>query len=713
MADRLASIMPSLISVEQRGFIKDRQIKNCICLASEVANILDKKSYGGNRALKIDVTKVFDTLEWPFLLHVLRAFGFNDTFCQWIEVILNSATMSVSVNGALQGYFQCSRGVRKSDPSSPLLFCLAEDVLSKHISKLVEDNKLQKIQASREIWIPSYCFYADDIMVYCTGRKKNLQHLKEIFISYAIYSGQHVSAGKSTIFCGAMSQDMMQVLAQSIGFSTGSLPFMYLGIPIFKGRPKKIHFQSLVDKIKNKLAAWKAILLSYAGRAQLIRFVLHSMLVYSITTHSLPSSLIKELEAWFRNFLWSRDVSKRKLVHVAWHKVCRPVSEGGLNIRSLATLNDASNLKLCWDLLQSSDPRAIILRARVLRGNKCINHHIHSSIWSGLKNEFQIVLDNSQILIGNGLNTNFWLDIWCGSQCLADACNIPGAWHAFLNANAAAFIQNHQWSIPLQVLDFCPNLSSIVHIVVLPSVDIEDRRVWCKSTDGDLSLKEAYAFKYKNLNPLDWTKIFLVYRHSPSEIDTTTTWRSAVTLIKAQAQLSGSSTNLTFHNSADNFRILKLFDVPIHLSRPMRLKEIFWSPPLDSWVKANTDGAAVNVNSACGVSGALRAIEIAQQYNWNHLWLETDSSLVVKAFNNLASIPWSLQNRWFNCRAYIRQIHFLITHVYREANSCADLLANEGLFVDGYQAFIDLPQNLTSSVLSNKLGKPNFRFTHF
>lgn len=113
---------------------------------------------------------------------------------------------------------------------------------------------------------------------------------------------------------------------------------MYLGIPIFKGKPKKIHFQTLVDKIKNKLVSWKAILLSYVGRARLIHSVLQSMLVYSITTYSWPSSLIKELEVWFINFLWSRDVSKRKLVHVAWYKVCRPVPEGGLNIRSLATL---------------------------------------------------------------------------------------------------------------------------------------------------------------------------------------------------------------------------------------------------------------------------------------------------------------------------------------------------------------------------------------
>lgn len=185
-----------------------------------MVNILNKKSYGGKIALKIDVTKAFDTLKWPFLLQVLKAFGFNDTFFRWIEVILNSTSMFFLSMEPCMVYLQCSRGVRQGDPLSPLLFCLAEDVLSRHISKLVQEDKLQKIQASRGSWIPSHCCYADEIMVYCTSRKKNLQHLKELFISYAIYSGQHVSAANSTIFCGAMLHDRMKVLAHFIGFSS-------------------------------------------------------------------------------------------------------------------------------------------------------------------------------------------------------------------------------------------------------------------------------------------------------------------------------------------------------------------------------------------------------------------------------------------------------------------------------------------------------------
>jgi hypothetical protein len=81
MAVRLAIILPNIVPKEQRGFIRGRNIKDCIALTSEAINLLDKKCFGGNLALKIDVSKAFDTLDWGFLMNVLRGFGFNETFC--------------------------------------------------------------------------------------------------------------------------------------------------------------------------------------------------------------------------------------------------------------------------------------------------------------------------------------------------------------------------------------------------------------------------------------------------------------------------------------------------------------------------------------------------------------------------------------------------------------------------------------------------------
>lgn len=58
----------------------------------------------------IDFTKAFDTVEWDFLFRVLRAFGFNQTLVGWIKSIIESAYLSLLVNGKVVGLFQYSRG---------------------------------------------------------------------------------------------------------------------------------------------------------------------------------------------------------------------------------------------------------------------------------------------------------------------------------------------------------------------------------------------------------------------------------------------------------------------------------------------------------------------------------------------------------------------------------------------------------------------------
>lgn len=53
--------------------------------------------------LKIDIRKAFDTLEWDILLAILHSFGFSGKFCDWILSILESARISILINGSTQG----------------------------------------------------------------------------------------------------------------------------------------------------------------------------------------------------------------------------------------------------------------------------------------------------------------------------------------------------------------------------------------------------------------------------------------------------------------------------------------------------------------------------------------------------------------------------------------------------------------------------------
>jgi len=202
IADRLATIMPAITSVQQRGFFRGRSIKDCICLTSKAINVLHRKSFGGNLALKVDIAKALDTLDWSFLSRVLKSFGFNDLFCKWIQSILSFAKLSILINGKLHGFFSYSKGVRQGDPLAPLLFCLAEEVLSRSITKIVREGKLKFFNGSRNNHVPSHILYADDIMIFCKGTNSNIQTLIDLFFQYSKVSGQFVNPHKSSIYAG-------------------------------------------------------------------------------------------------------------------------------------------------------------------------------------------------------------------------------------------------------------------------------------------------------------------------------------------------------------------------------------------------------------------------------------------------------------------------------------------------------------------------------
>lgn len=412
LADRLGRIAPKIVSQNQRGFIKDRSISDCTCVASVAVNLLDKRCFGGNVALKIDIEKAFDTMDWGFLLEVLSSFGFDPVFCNWIKIILHSTKLSISVNGHSVGFFPCKRGVRQGDPFSPLLFCLVEDVLSRSISKLVDQGELLPITSPRVYKVPSHVLYVDDILIFCRGTKRNLECLMSLFKRYSEASGQHVSCEKSKVYSGGIPHNRLQNIIDIVGFGIGHLPFMYLGVPLFRGKPRKVFLQPIADKIKAKLATWKGLLLSIMGRVQLVKSVIHSMLIYSFHVYSWPVSLLNLIDKWKRNFIWSGNVNVRKIVTVSWFTMCSPIEEGGLGLKSIKGINKASMLKLCWQLVSSNKQWAVLLKARALVNNQPIQHHLTSSVWAGLKLYINTVLANCRWHVGDVCRIDFWKDRW-------------------------------------------------------------------------------------------------------------------------------------------------------------------------------------------------------------------------------------------------------------------------------------------------------------
>ncbi|GLT68114.1 hypothetical protein SLA2020_403730 [Shorea laevis] len=109
-----------------------------------------KKGNGGLMALKLDMEKAFDSMEWDFILQILNRLGFHPTWVQWIRQCLTTTSFSILLDGAPYGKFFPSRGLRQGDPLSPFLFILGSEILSRLIIREENLGLLHGIKMTRQ-----------------------------------------------------------------------------------------------------------------------------------------------------------------------------------------------------------------------------------------------------------------------------------------------------------------------------------------------------------------------------------------------------------------------------------------------------------------------------------------------------------------------------------------------------------------------------------
>lgn len=133
-----------------------------------------------------------------------------------------------------------------------------------------------------------------------------------------------------------------------------------------------------------------------------------------------------------------------------------------------------------------------VLAARVRRNHRAITYSIKSSIWSSVKAHFSSIRDNTQYLIGNGRNTNFWLDNWQG-EVLAFKYKIPKNFHNSLSTKVSDYIFDNQWKISNNLDTAFPGLLHLISKVEFLNSEVEDSLVWLSNASSLLTMKHAYA----------------------------------------------------------------------------------------------------------------------------------------------------------------------------------------------------------------------------
>lgn len=135
--------------------------------------------------------------------------------------------------------------------------------------------------------------------------------------------------------------------------------------------------------MSSRLSGWKGRFLSLAGRLTLTKAVLSSIPVHSMSTISLPKSMLAKLDKTSRAFMWGSTSEKKKQHLISWKRVCLPKHEGGLGIRSSSAMNKALLGKVGWRLLHDKSS----LWSRVLRAKYKVGD-IHDPAWLVVKSNW-------------------------------------------------------------------------------------------------------------------------------------------------------------------------------------------------------------------------------------------------------------------------------------------------------------------------------------
>ncbi|KAL3629954.1 hypothetical protein CASFOL_026266 [Castilleja foliolosa] len=198
-------------------------------------------------------------------------------------------------------------------------------------------------------------------------------------------------------------------------------PFIYLGAPIFKGRSKLAYFEPIYQKIKQKLEGWKCKYLSFAGKVSLIRSVLCSIPVHTMSAIAVNSGTLRYIEAIFRKFLWQQK-NQDRYHWVSWDKICSPTECGGLGIRILTDTMFGLHGKLAWNIIQNKSLWSQWMNKKYCRGGQLTCTNLDSKMWRILFPHVERIQEQAVWMIGRG-QISFWTANWSGE--IIDPYNNP------------------------------------------------------------------------------------------------------------------------------------------------------------------------------------------------------------------------------------------------------------------------------------------------
>lgn len=318
LATRLETVIPVIIHQDQTGFIKDRYASDNLRKLFNLINITQLER-SKSIILSLDAEKAFDKVNWQFLFHTLRKFGFGESFVHWIETLYTSPRATVTTNGITSPSFTLHQGTRQGCPLSPLLFALSIEPLA---SAIRNNNNIKGIQNRNEEYKIS--LYADDLLLHLQNPETSLKETFSVINNFSTLSNYTINWSKSTLL--PLTQDSWDSAAQKSFPSLHLGNIKYLGITISSRLSElfNLNYPQLLKKIENNLKGWNNLPLTLTGRIAAVKMKILPQITYlfSMIPTTPTDNWFKSLNTTVTQFYWKNKKPRISLSTLQNSKQC-------------------------------------------------------------------------------------------------------------------------------------------------------------------------------------------------------------------------------------------------------------------------------------------------------------------------------------------------------------------------------------------------------
>ena len=265
LANCLKPLLLSIVSENQSAFQASKVITDNILMAFETLHYMKNHQTGNTSfmALKLDMSKAYNRVEWSFVECLLKKMGFHS---KWVDLMMECITTisySILINGEPSHTIHPSRGLRQRDPLSPYIFLLCTEGLHGLLTRAAASGDIRGISICRNEPRLTHLFFADNSLLFCRASIQECMHIQALLSTYEEASRQKLNRDKTTLFFSKITDTEIQ---DSIKDLLGVLEIKqyekYLGLPSFVGRNKKASLAFIKEQVWKKLQGWKEKLLS-------------------------------------------------------------------------------------------------------------------------------------------------------------------------------------------------------------------------------------------------------------------------------------------------------------------------------------------------------------------------------------------------------------------------------------------------------------------